>query len=59
MRKCLESSSCRLYRRAHGVEDTECCASEDGFILSIVNSSRGLGGWGGGSVYTVRFNFGI
>lgn len=45
MRKCLESSSCRLYRRAHGVKDIGSCASEDGFILSIVNSSRGLGRW--------------
>ena len=56
MRRCLESSSCRLYRRAQGVKDIGSCASEDGFILSIVNSSRGLGG---GSVYTVHFNFGI
>lgn len=42
---CLESSSCRLYGRAHGVKDIESCASEDGFILSIVDSSRGPGRW--------------
>lgn len=35
MRKCLESSSCRLYRRAHDVKDMGSCASEDGFISAF------------------------
>jgi len=44
-RDCQESLSCRLYGRARGVKDIGSCASEDGFILSIVDSSRGLGRW--------------